>query len=100
MNITSVVALRELYPTPGERAIRKQLSSLDRHCRRFIELSPFLVLATTGEAGEMDALPRGGVPGFIKALDERTILVPMLRATTASIPWRTFLPRAGLACCS
>jgi PPOX class probable FMN-dependent enzyme len=76
MNITSVDALRALYATPGERAIRKQLSSLDRHCRRFIELSPFLVLATAGEAGEMDASPRGGVPGFIKVQDERTLLIP------------------------
>jgi PPOX class probable FMN-dependent enzyme len=76
MNITSVDVLRTLYVTPGERAIRKQLSSLDRHCRRFIELSPFLVLATTGETGEMDASPRGGVPGFIKVQDERTLLIP------------------------
>jgi PPOX class probable FMN-dependent enzyme len=76
MNITSVDALRALYTTPGERAVRKQLSSLDRHCRRFIELSPFLVLATAGEAGEMDASPRGGVPGFIKVQDESTLLIP------------------------
>jgi len=76
MNITSLDTLRALYAAPGERAVKKQLSSLDRHCRRFIELSPFLVLATTGEAGEMDASPRGGVPGFIKTPDERTILIP------------------------
>lgn len=76
MNITSVDALRALYATPGERAVKKQLSSLDRHCRRFIELSPFLVLATAGATGTMDASPRGGVPGFIKVRDERTLLVP------------------------
>jgi PPOX class probable FMN-dependent enzyme len=76
MNITSVDALRALYATPGERAVKKQLSSLDRHCRRFIELSPFLVLATAGATGTMDASPRGGVPGFIKVQDERTLLVP------------------------
>jgi len=76
MNITSIDALRALYATPGERAVKKQLSSLDWHCRRFIELSPFLVLATTGETGEMDASPRGGVPGFIKTPDERTLLIP------------------------
>jgi len=76
MNITSLDALRALYGTPGERAVKKQLSSLDRHCRRFIELSPFLVLATTGATGTMDASPRGGVPGFIKIPDERTLLVP------------------------
>jgi PPOX class probable FMN-dependent enzyme len=76
MNITSVDALRALYAPPGERAVKKQLSSLDRHCRRFIELSPFLVLATAGATGTMDASPRGGVPGFIKVQDERTLLVP------------------------
>jgi uncharacterized protein len=76
MNITSIDALRELYATPGKRSIRKQLSSLDRHCRRFIELSPFLVLATAGDTGEMDASPRGGVPGFVKTPDERTLLIP------------------------
>jgi PPOX class probable FMN-dependent enzyme len=76
MNITSIDALRALYATPRERAVKKQLSSLDRHCRRFIELSPFLVLATAGATGPMDASPRGGVPGFIKVRDERTLLVP------------------------
>jgi hypothetical protein len=76
MNITSVDALRALYATPGELAVKKQLSSLDRHCRRFVELSPFLVLATTGATGTLDASPRGGVPGFIKARDERTLLIP------------------------
>ena len=76
MNITTVDALRALYATPGERAVQKQLSSLDRHCRRFIELSPFLVLATAGATGTMDASPRGGVPGFVKVPDEHTLLVP------------------------
>jgi uncharacterized protein len=76
MDITSVDALRALYATPGERAVKKQLSSLDRHCRRFIELSRLLVLATAGATGTMDASPRGGVPGFIKVRDERTLLVP------------------------
>jgi predicted pyridoxine 5'-phosphate oxidase superfamily flavin-nucleotide-binding protein len=54
MIIISVDALRELYAAPGERAIRKQLSSLDLHCRRFIELSPFLVLATAGTTRGMN----------------------------------------------
>jgi PPOX class probable FMN-dependent enzyme len=76
MNITSVEALREIYAAAGERAVRKQLSALDRHCRRFIELSPFFVLATAGATGELDASPRGGAPGFVKIQDERTLLIP------------------------
>jgi PPOX class probable FMN-dependent enzyme len=75
-SITTESALRELYAAPGVRAIRKQLDRLDHHCRRFIELSPFLVLASTDGEGRMDASPRGGAPGFVKALDERTLLIP------------------------
>lgn len=76
MNIDTLERLRALYPAPKERAIRKQLSSLDPHCRRFIELSPFVVIASGNVTQAMDASPRGGVPGFVKALDERTLLIP------------------------
>lgn len=69
-------ALRALYAAPSERAVRKQLDRLDAHCRRFIELSPFLVLASADESGRADASPRGGEPGFVKVLDERTLLIP------------------------
>ena len=75
-SITTESALRALYPAPGERALRKQLDRLDQHCRRFIGLSPFLVLASTDGEGRMDASPRGGPPGFVSVLDERTLLIP------------------------
>ena len=48
--IESVERLREVYKAPSERAVAKQLSRLDRHCKRFIELSPFVLLATYGVA--------------------------------------------------
>ncbi len=76
MHIDSIASLRQLYAAPRERAIRKQLSALDRHCRRFIELSPFLVLATSNANGMLDASPRGGAPGFVKVLDSTTLLLP------------------------
>jgi uncharacterized protein len=68
-------ALRTLYQSPSDRALRKQLMALDRHCRRFIELSPFLVIATTGESG-IDASPRGGDAGFVRVVDEKTLWIP------------------------
>jgi PPOX class probable FMN-dependent enzyme len=76
MNIDSIEKLRALYPAAKERALRKQLSALDPHCRRFIELSPFVVVASGNVAHAMDASPRGGAPGFVKVLDERTLLIP------------------------
>ncbi|HEU4645565.1 MAG TPA: pyridoxamine 5'-phosphate oxidase family protein [Burkholderiales bacterium] len=74
--ILSLAALRTLYREPGERAVKKQLDRLDAHCRRFVSLSPFLVLASTDAKDRVDASPRGGDPGFVKAPDERTLLIP------------------------
>ena len=68
--------LRAFYPAPKERALRKELTRLDPHCRRFIGLSPFVVLASAGADGALDASPRGGTPGFVRAPDEHTLLIP------------------------
>ena len=76
MNITDTAALRALYAAPKERAIKKQLAALDVHCRRFIDLAPFVVVATSGATGALDASPRGGAPGFVQVLDEHTLLIP------------------------
>jgi PPOX class probable FMN-dependent enzyme len=76
MTIDSLDQLRTLYPAAKERSVKKQLSALDVHCRRFIELSPFVVLASANPAGAMDASPRGGAPGFVKVRDDKTLLIP------------------------
>ena len=68
--------LRRIYINPKERAFKKQLDRLDKHCRRFIELSPFLVLSSYGKNGLCDASPRGEGPGFAHILDEKTLLLP------------------------
>jgi len=67
--------LRQTYPPVLERARLKVLSRLDRHCRRFIELSPFVCLGTTGETGA-DVSPRGDGPGFVHVLDDNTLAIP------------------------
>jgi uncharacterized protein len=74
--IASLTELRAQYAAPGERALKKQLSQLEKHSKRFIELSPFLVIASTGKQGLPDASPRGGDPGFVKVLDDKTIAIP------------------------
>ena len=74
--INSIEALRKIYKQPAELVIRKELPALDKHCRLFIEKSPFAVVATSGADGRHDASPRGGTPGFTHILDERTLLIP------------------------
>ena len=76
MNVTTVEALRQLYAAPQERAVKKQIAALDVHCRRFIELSPFVVLATSDTSKNMDASPRGGSPGFVKIAADGALLIP------------------------
>ncbi|PAU74213.1 pyridoxamine 5'-phosphate oxidase family protein [Halomonas salipaludis] len=73
--IRSLEELRALYPPTKPRALQKQLSHLDQHCRRFIALSPFVVLAS-GDGAQHDASPRGGSPGFVKVVDDTTLLIP------------------------
>eukprot|EP01136_Pigoraptor_vietnamica_P018466 Opistho-1_new@64916 len=76
MKISTLDALRALYAPARERSVRKQMSALDPHARRFIGLSPFVVLASHSSAGLPDASPRGGEPGFVKVLDPQTLLLP------------------------
>jgi PPOX class probable FMN-dependent enzyme len=76
MDISTADALRALYPEPRERALKKQLAAIDVHARRYIELSPFVVLASCGAAGALDASPRGGAPGFVKVANPHTLLIP------------------------
>jgi uncharacterized protein len=68
--------LREIYGDPMERAVKKQLTRLDRHCRNFIALSPFLVIASSDPAGRCDASPKGDMPGFVRVIDDTTLLIP------------------------
>lgn len=76
MKIETLEQLRTLYASPKERAIKKQLASLDRHCKRYISLSPFVVLSSMGGDEVLDASPRGGAPGFVKVMDDNTLLIP------------------------
>ena len=76
MKIQTRDALRQLYAQPQERAVRKEIAALDRHCRRFIALSPFVILATGNAEHQLDASPRGGDPGFVKVTDDGMLLIP------------------------
>ena len=74
--ITSLEELRTLYKPPMERAVLKELTYLDRHHKRFIELSPFLALSSTGANGRGDVSPRGEHAGFVHALDDHRLAIP------------------------
>lgn len=74
--ITNPQALRERYPAASPRAVKKQLDYLDRHCKAFLSLAPFLCIATSSPDGFADCSPKGDAPGFVEVLDDRTIAIP------------------------
>jgi len=63
----------------GEPAplIREKITSrLNSLTRQFIERSPFVVVASGRPDGGLDVSPRGDPAGFVRILDERTLLLP------------------------
>lgn len=76
MHITTLQALRAIYKPVSERALKKEIPSLDAHAVQFIGLSPFVVLGSGAADASLDASPRGGEPGFVKVLDAQTLLIP------------------------
>jgi PPOX class probable FMN-dependent enzyme len=49
---------------------------MDEVVQQFIQSAPFVVMATSNASGDCDASPKGGKPGFVKVLDEQTLLLP------------------------
>ena len=68
--------LRALIGTPSELVCRKVSARLNDLTRRFVELSPFVCVASCDALGRSDVSPRGDPAGFVRILDERTLLVP------------------------
>jgi uncharacterized protein len=74
--ITSEEELRELLGTPTSRSVLKERPALDAHCVAFIERSPFVLVATSGQDGRCDVSPKGDAAGFVRVLDERRLVIP------------------------
>lgn len=68
--------LASIYPNPTPRVIAKARPELDVHSKKFIAMSPFCVLATSGSDGSVDASPRGGNPGFVHVAGANALLMP------------------------
>lgn len=74
--ISTLEELRARYGAPSERSARKVLPRLDPYTRRFIALSPFVLLGSSDGRGNADVTPRGEGPGFVAVLDESTLVLP------------------------
>jgi PPOX class probable FMN-dependent enzyme len=74
--VDTEAALRELIGEPAAIVRAKVADRLNALTRRFIEASPFVCLATADAGGRCDVSPRGDPRGFVRVLDDATLLVP------------------------
>jgi PPOX class probable FMN-dependent enzyme len=73
--LATIAQLEALYGRPVEAATVKEIDRITPHYRAYIEASPFATLATAGPEG-LDCSPRGDKPGFVRVVDEKTLMLP------------------------
>jgi uncharacterized protein len=95
--ISDVAALERLYGLPAGASVEKEVAHIHPHYRRMIEVSPFVVLATSGPGG-LDTSPRGDPAGFVTVEDEKTLLIPDRRGNNRVDSLRNIIadPRVAL----
>lgn len=94
--VTNAEGLRAHFGQVSPLAEKKVLRHVDRFCRDFIALSPFLVVATSDGQGHADASPRGDGPGFVAVLDDKTLLIPDRRGNNRVDSFGNILASPGV----
>jgi len=95
--IRDLDALRALYGEPVGASVAKELTYIHPHYRQFIEAAPFVSIATSGPGG-LDNSPRGDTPGFVRVVDEHTLMLPDRRGNNRIDSLSNLMsdPRIGL----
>lgn len=90
--------LRSIIGFPSELVKRKVISNIDHHCYDFISKSPFLVISTCDNYGFCDVSPRGDMPGFVRVLDNKHLIIPERPGNKRIDSMRNILlnPKVGL----
>jgi PPOX class probable FMN-dependent enzyme len=96
--ISTTEQLESLYAdAPYGPALIKEVDYVTPQYRKLIEAAPFVVLATCGPEG-LDCSPRGDPPGFVRVVDEKTLLIPDRRGNNRIDSLRNLVrdPRVSL----
>ena len=96
--ISTVAELEALYPEPVYPPAKvKETDRITKAYRALIEASPFFALATSGPNG-LDCSPRGDPKGFVRVVDDKTIIVPDRRGNNRIDSMRNLIhdPRVAL----
>ena len=96
MTDLSAEDLATIYTKPTPRVIAKARPAIDAHAKKFIEMSPFCVLATSGADGSVDASPRGGGIGFVHVAGPNQLLMPDRSGNNRIDSYRNIVEGSGL----
>src|SRR3954447_20873121 len=88
--------LKTIYPEPTPRVVAKARPAIDAYGQKFIAMSPFCVLATSGSDGSVDASPRGGTPGFVHVTGPNQLLLPDRSGNNRIDSFRNIVEGSGL----
>jgi PPOX class probable FMN-dependent enzyme len=73
--VTTLEQLEAIYGEPAQKSLIKEIDHISDHYRAFIEKAPFVTVATCGPEG-LDCSPRGDPAGFVRVVDEETVMIP------------------------
>lgn len=94
--VTTLDQLGAIYDPPRELVLKKVTDRLHAPTLRFIGLSPFCLLSTVGSNG-VHCTPRGDAPGFVAALDDRTLALPDRRGNNRLDALRDIIENPAVA---
>jgi hypothetical protein len=95
--VSTVEELEALYAPVNPTSLLKEIDHVNSMYARYIEASPFVILATVGPEG-LDCSPRGDPAGFVRVRDPRTLLIPDRKGNNRVDSLRNLVrdPRIGL----
>jgi PPOX class probable FMN-dependent enzyme len=95
--VSTIAELEGIYGEPLAQSLVKEIDYISDHYRAFIEKSPFMVLASVAEEG-LDCSPRGDPAGFVRVVNEKTVMIPDRRGNNRIDTLRNLVrdPRVSL----
>jgi PPOX class probable FMN-dependent enzyme len=95
--VTTLEELDALYGAPVEASILKEIDYISDHYRAFVDKAPFVIIATAGPEG-LDCSPRGDPAGFVRVVDNKTVMIPDRRGNNRIDALRNIVrdPRCAL----
>lgn len=97
-NIVTTEQLRQLYRMPSKLVESKKTGHLDEITASVVRSSPFFLVSSSDADGNCDVSPRGGPPGQLVVLDDKTIVFPDLNGNNLIDSLTNFIenPKIGL----